>query len=106
MTVYRHPITLESPTTTRDGAGQRVQTFVHVQDLRADIKHQSGVSVVRANAESSTVRASIRIRWQALLAAQIQPGWRVWHGSLAYNVKESLPDPGHKHIDLVCEIVR
>ncbi|MDA8521983.1 phage head closure protein [Acidovorax sp. NCPPB 4044] len=67
----------------------------------ASIKTLSGLGAIKADAEMSVVKASIRLRWRADLAA----GMRVLHGGTVYDIKAVLPDTARReHVDLVCEV--
>lgn len=67
----------------------------------ANIKHLSGSETIKADAVTSTVRASIRIRYRAGLDA----GMRVLHGATVYAIKAVMPDEVRReHVDLVCEV--
>ena len=60
------------------------------------------MEAIKADAQISTVRASIRVRYRSGLAA----GMRVVHGSTAYAVRAVLPDEADRQaVDLACEVV-
>jgi SPP1 family predicted phage head-tail adaptor len=85
------------------GIGQPSKTFVFVREAWANVKFQSGAEVVRAGAETSVVKASIRIR----ACADIDVGWRVTYGSWMFDVKAPpLPDQDPQFAFLVCEAVK
>lgn len=68
----------------------------------ADFRHKSGAETIKADAETSTVRASVRIRWRT----DIDAGMRIAAGGAFYNVVAVLPDfKGRVFVDLVCERV-
>lgn len=68
----------------------------------ASIKNLSGLGAIKADAEASVVKTSIRIRYRTDITA----GMRVLHGSTVYDIKAVLPDAaGREFIDLVCEVV-
>lgn len=67
----------------------------------ANIKHLSGSEAIKADAETSTVRVSIRIRYRMGLDA----GMRVVHGATVYAVKAVMPDEARReYLDLACEV--
>lgn len=68
----------------------------------ASIKNLSGLGAIKADAESSIVKTSIRIRYRTDIAA----GMRALHGTTVYDIKAVLPDAaGREFVDLVCEVV-
>lgn len=99
----RSVVTIERLTQIKDGIGQIIGTdWTDVATVWANIRHLSGTEAIKADAPTSTVRASIRIRYRA----GIDAGMRVLHGSTAYDIQAVLPDEiGRRHIDLVCEVV-
>jgi SPP1 family predicted phage head-tail adaptor len=68
----------------------------------ANIKHPSGISEIKSDADISIVKASIRIRYRSDLTA----GMRVVYGASTYDIQAILPDAESKvFIDLACELV-
>lgn len=95
-------ITVQQLAAGQDAIGQPVQTWSTVAELWAHILHSSGLETIKAGAEMSVVRASIRVRY----TRQISAGMRVVADSFTYNVVAVLPDLGGKqYTDLTCEIV-
>lgn len=96
-------VTIQRLTQIKDGIGQIIGTdWTDVATVWANIRHLSGTEAIKADAPTSTVRASIRIRYRA----GVDAGMRVLHGSTAYDIQAVLPDEiGRRHIDLVCEVV-
>lgn len=94
-------VTLQQPATGEDAAGQPSTSWSDVATLWANIRLQSGLETIKAGAEKSIVRASVRIRYRTGITA----GMRILHGTTAYNIEAVLPDPGKRHVDLVCEVV-
>lgn len=82
-----------------DAIGQPVQTWTTFGTVWANIRNQTGAEAIRSGSETSTVKASIRIRKRA----GIDAGMRVLHGSKVYEIKAVLPDLDHT--DLVCEVM-
>lgn len=85
-----------------DAWGQPVQAWEWVASRWADVRLLAGLEAIKAGADVSTVRASIRIRW----LAGIDAGMRVRHSGLIYNITAVLPDPERAFVDLTCEAVR
>lgn len=95
-------ITVQQLAAGQDAIGQPVQTWSTVAELWAHILHSSGLETLKAGAEMSVVRASIRVRY----TRQISAGMRVVADSFTYNVVAVLPDlKGKQYTDLTCEIV-
>lgn len=66
----------------------------------AHVRHLSGVSTIKAGADTSVVRASIRIRRRS----DVDAGMRVLFGSAVYEIEAVLPGETREHIDLVCKL--
>ncbi len=68
----------------------------------AEILNPNGAAAIKADAEQSSVRASIRIGYRTNITAAM----RVVDGTDIYDIKVVLPDKvKRKHVDLVCELV-
>ena len=94
-------VVIQTPTATQDAAGQPIPTWATLATVWANIRHLSGVESIKADAESSTVKASIRIRRGVAVDASM----RVVHGATNYQIRAVLPDEVDRDkIDLVCEI--
>lgn len=87
----------------QDALGQPVQTWSDLATVWANIKFNSGSETIKATAESSTAKASIRVRYRADITA----GMRVLHGTTVFNIVAVLPDEqSRQHVDLACENVK
>lgn len=82
-----------------DGLGQPVQAWTDVCTSWADVRYASGVESTKASADTSVVRASIRIRYRAGLTAAM----RVEHDGVTLEIKAVLPSKHKGYLDLVCE---
>lgn len=104
VTVLNRRVLVQRPSGARDAIGQPVpDDWVDVAPLWANIKHQSGVSAIRANADASTVPASIRVRYRTDLDAAM----RILHGSTVYAIKAVMPDEqSRQYTDIACEVTR
>ena len=86
-----------------DALGQPLQSWTDVATLWANVRHSSGVESIKADAVTTVVRASIRIRHRIDITA----GMRVVAGVYTYNIVTVLPDIGGKeYTDLVCEVMQ
>lgn len=70
--------------------------------IAASVLHKSGLGTIKADAEVSIVRASIRIRRRA----GVDAGMRVLFDGQIYELKAVLPGPTREYIDLVCELTK
>jgi SPP1 family predicted phage head-tail adaptor len=98
---FRHRITLETRTTTRDSAGGILETWTtFASGIPAVIEPISGREFFSARQIESTVDTSITIRWRPGVLETM----RVLHGSDIYDVTAMLPDAdtGRKTISLMC----
>lgn len=75
-------------------------SWVDLAKVWASIRHPSGLASIQADAQTSTVKASIRIRYRTDVTA----GMQVVHGPAVYKINAVLPDLARReYIDLVCE---
>ncbi|MDB5847336.1 MAG: head-tail adaptor protein [Rhodoferax sp.] len=78
------------------------EAWLPVATTWASIRHLSGVESIRADAVTSTVRASIRISYRKGIVASMQ----VLHDGMVYKINAVVPDKINKeHVDLVCEVI-
>ena len=69
----------------------------------ANVKHPSGSEAIKADAEVSTVRASIRIRYRSDITA----GMRVLIGAAVYDIEAVLSYTARREfVDLACKAVQ
>lgn len=96
-------LSLQLQSTTQDGAGQPIKTWAEVAKLWADVRYQRGLESIRAGANTSASKVSIRIRHRAGVTAAM----RLVHDTdgTVYNIQSTLPGPRNRYIDLVCEVV-
>lgn len=94
-------ITIQRRTSSEDELGQPVETWATFAWLWGEIRHPSGVQQIKAGAEVSTVRASIKVHKRDDITAAM----RVVHGATVYDIKAVLPDErGRVFMFLVCEV--
>jgi SPP1 family predicted phage head-tail adaptor len=94
-----HRITLLRRTAGVDSVGQPITDWANVATVWAHVLFQSGAEVLRANADVSVKRASIRIRART----DIDASWRVRYAGEEYDIKSALPDVDHSFMFLVAE---
>lgn len=86
-----------------DSVGQPVTGWVDVATVWAHVLFQSGAEVLRANADVSVKRASIRIRARK----DIDASWRVRYDGEEYEVMgPPLPDKDPVFMFLICECTK
>lgn len=98
----RQRIKIERLVIGEDAIGQPIEEWQTKAITWADIRHLSGLEAVKAGAEVSIVRASIRIRYMTGLSAAM----RVRHDTATYNVIAVLQDVNKReYTDLICEAI-
>lgn len=96
----RHRVTVQTRTDAVDPIGQPVTTWDTVGSVWADVRYQTGLGAIKAGADVSVSKVSIRVR-QAAYA----PGQRIVYGNEVFSVKAVLPDGTGSHVDLLCEAI-
>lgn len=98
---YKHYCTVEAPAEGQDEVGQPLTGWVPFKKFWADIRGTAGLETIRADAEISIRKVSIRTRYRTDITAAM----RIVCSGVTYNVKVVLPDTvGKKHLDLACEV--
>ena len=93
-------VTIQSQSSTQDAAGQPVLTWTDMATVWANVRHPRGAESIQADAETSIVKASIRIRKRTGITSAM----RVVFGDRVYSIKAVLPDDVElDKMDLVCE---
>ena len=95
-------VNIEQRSGAQDELGQPIETWALVAAVWASVKHQSGLSAIKGDADVSTVKASIRIRYRT----GIDAGMRVVCGSEIYDIRAILPNRAEGFADLVCEATK
>lgn len=78
--------------------GSEAWVSITLKPIAADVKHPSGLGSIKADAEVSIVRASMRIRRRT----DVDAGMRVLYGAAVYDIKAVLPGSTREYVDLVC----
>lgn len=95
--------TLQQPGTATDELGQPIPGWTDVATVWGDIRHLGGLEAIKAGAVTSSVRASIRIRYRADLDASM----RVLADGRAYGIQAVMPDMrGRQYVDILAEVVQ
>lgn len=101
----RDRITIQRHTQSKDEWGALIpgtDAWVDVVKVWANVKHRSGLGTIKADADVSVVRASIRIRRRT----DVDAGMRVLHAGQVYNIEAVLPGETREAIDLVCKRIQ
>ncbi|MEY4416875.1 MAG: hypothetical protein RIQ53_4168 [Pseudomonadota bacterium] len=105
MSSLRTRITVQQRAVGVDALGQPLDAWQDVAaGIWADVRHTSGVQTAQqGGGESSTVRASARIRQREGLT----PRMRVLIGSTVYDITAVIPDlQTRQHVDLTLQMVQ
>ena len=95
-----HRVEVQSQQATFDDIGQPSTTWQTVAQLWANVRYVSGLSAIKSGADTSVVKASIRVRHGSFNAGQ-----RVLHDGKVFDIQAVLPDGKRQYVDLVCEAV-
>ena len=95
-------ITIQQQVDTVDAIGQPINEWVDVDTVSAHILPLSGIESIKADADVSVSKASIRIRYRQ----DITPAMRVLYGTTVYQINAVLPDAaGREYVDLLSEVI-
>lgn len=95
--------TILQPATGQDEIGQPTNGWTEfATGVWADVRYLSGLEAIKAGAEASVVKASIRVRWRAGVTSAM----RFVIGATTFQIKSVLPQPGRKYLHLACEVVQ
>lgn len=90
-------VTIQRKTAGTDAWGAPLpEAWEDYATIWANVRHLSGTESIKAGADVSVVRASIRIRWRTDITA----GMRVMVGAAMYDVEAVLPGPRREYVDL------
>jgi SPP1 family predicted phage head-tail adaptor len=93
-------VTLQAPSTTQDELGQPLTGWTDVATVWADVRYLSGLGAIKAGADTSVGKVSIRLRYRAVNAGQ-----RIVCGNEVFDVQTILPDGKKTYVDLVCQVI-
>ena len=87
----------------QDAIGQPITTWATFKTLRANIRYLNGLETIKADAQTSVVKASIRIRRRTDITAAM----RVVFGATTFEIKTVLPDEqDRERTDLSVEVIQ
>ena len=94
-------VTVRQRSAGSDELGQPLESWADVCTVWAEIRHPSGVELIKAGAEVSVVRASIKVRRRTGITAAMQ----LVHGGRTYDIEAILPDEVDRlYMLLVCKV--
>lgn len=93
-------IIIQAPSNVQDETGQMIVGWIDVAKPWVNIKHLSGISAIRAGADTSIVKASI----QMLKRTGINAGMRALYGSTVYDIQTVAPADDNIHLNLTCVV--
>ena len=94
-------VTLRQRQSGQDAIGQPLTAWVDVAPLWADVRFVSGIETIKAGRETSTARASVRIR----AMAGVTPQMRLQIDGRDYDIVDVVPDHGRAWLTLICEVL-
>jgi SPP1 family predicted phage head-tail adaptor len=98
-----HRIKLMKRAEGQGSQGQLSKEYVLVREVWGNVKFQTGAEVMRAGAEASIVKASIRIRARS----DVDADWRAVYKEWTFDIKAPpLPDRDPQFAFLTCEAVK
>ena len=96
-------LTLQSKSTAQDAVGQPSTVWTTVATLWADVRTTGGLETIKAGADTSVLKASIRVRAGIAFNASQR---LVADDGAVFEIQAVLPDRAtRQHVDLVCEVV-
>lgn len=96
----RDRVTLQTLSEGTDEIGQPLTTWLDDAILWADVRYLSGMSAIKAGADVSLSKVSIRLR-----ARDVSPAQRIKFGATVFAIQAVLPDAKRVFVDLVCQAV-
>ena len=96
----RTPLTIQQQVVTQDAIGQPLTTWTTFAEVWGDLRYKTGSEVIRADAESSAAKCSIRIR----ALSGVTSGMQVTDGTTTFDIEAVMPDQSGVYTDLVCRV--
>ena len=101
---FPHQIHIRRKTEGKDAWGTplpKAWENLTAKPIWANVRFLSGSETIKAGADVSIVRASVRIRWRVGITA----GMQVVFGGQVLDIDAVLPGVGRQHVDLACTLV-
>ena len=96
----RHRVLLQSRVDTVDSIGQPSTSWLTTATVWADVRYLTGLGALKAGADTSVGKCTIRMRYRSINAGQ-----RIVYGNETFDIQSVLPDGEKVHIDCVCEVI-
>ena len=96
----RHFVALQSRVDVVDEIGQPSTSWLTTASVWADIRYLSGLSALKAGADVSVGKCTIRMRYRAVNAGQ-----RIVYGNEVFEIDAVLPDGKREYLDCVCRVI-
>lgn len=95
-------VVIKRESTTLDEYGEPVPGWVDVAEMWGDVRHLSGMELVRSGVEVSEVRASIRVRFKPGISAAMLADVE----GKTYQINAVLVDvKNREYMDLICKVM-
>ena len=98
--LLRHRVTLQTQVATVDDIGQPSTSWLDTASLWADVRYLTGLGALKAGADTSVGKCTIRLRHRA-----IEAGQRIVYGDEVFDIKQILPDGKKSYVDCVYEVI-
>jgi len=98
--LLRHFVALQDRVSTVDEIGQPSTSWLTTASVWADIRYLSGLSALKAGADVSVGKCTIRMRYRAVNAGQ-----RIVYGNEVFEIDQVLPDGKRSYVDCVCRVI-
>lgn len=95
-------VTLSGLTGGTDALGQPLQYWADFATVWADVRFVSGIETIKAGRETSTSRASVRIRRRS----GVDVSMRARINGVDYEIIDIIPDIRRTYLTLMCEVVK
>ncbi len=96
----RHRVILQTRVDTVDAIGQPSTSWLTTATVWADVRYLTGLGALKAGADTSIGKCTIRLRHRAINAGQ-----RIVYGNETFEIESILPDGKKLHIDAVCQVI-
>ena len=98
--LLRNRVELQSRLEVFDEIGQPSTSWLTTASVWADIRYLSGLSALKAGADVSVGKCTIRMRYRAVNAGQ-----RIVYGNEVFSIEQVLPDGKRAFVDAVCAVI-
>jgi len=82
-----HRVVVQQRTTTQDGYGQQLDTWVDMKEVSANIKPIGGREKLRSMAINATLTHTVAVRFSAMFMPPLDSTkWRIKYGTRIFNI--------------------